>query len=250
MLIDERVRAELAASTRFKDVRLMEEVDSTNRVVSKLAEAGEPEGLVVAADMQTAGRGRLDRSWEAEPGSGLLVSLLLRPAGLPVARWHLLTAAAALAARSACKQVAGITPDIKWPNDLLFGERKLAGILAEGSATALVIGMGLNVHSGPPGSAHLDEAAGGRVSRASLLVAWLVALDGLLGRWEVIAERYRSECSTIGREVIVEMVAGTTLQGQAEGIDEQGRLLVRAGGGEAVAVAVGDVTHLRAAPGG
>jgi BirA family biotin operon repressor/biotin-[acetyl-CoA-carboxylase] ligase len=246
VFIDERVRAELAASTRFKDVRFMDVVDSTNRVVSKLADAGEPEGLVVAADLQTAGRGRLDRSWDAEPGSGLLVSLLLRPAELPVARWHLLTAATAVAARSACAQVAGVTPDIKWPNDLLLGERKLAGILAEGSANAMVIGMGLNVHSGPPGSAHLDGTAERRVSRTSLLVAWLAALDGLLGRWEAVTDRYRAECSTIGREVVVEKVGGARLPGRAERIDEHGRLVVRGGDGELTTVSVGDVTHLRA----
>lgn len=247
MFIDERVRAELAASTRFKDVRLLDVVDSTNRVVSKLAEAGESEGLVVAADLQTAGRGRLDRTWDAAPGAGLLVSLLLRPADLPVVRWHLLTAAAALAARSACTEVGGVTPDIKWPNDLLLGRRKLAGILAEVSAGAIVIGMGLNVHSGPPGSGYLDGPAGCRVSRASLLVAWLGALEGLLGRWEVVAARYGTECSTVGQEVVVDRVGGPPLRGWAEAIDEQGRLVIRGGTGDLMVVSVGDVTHLRPA---
>jgi len=247
VFIDERVRAELAAATRFKDVRLLDVVDSTNRVVSKLAAEGEPDGLVVAADLQTAGRGRLDRSWDAEAGSGLLVSLLLRPVELPVARWHLLTAATAVAARSACTEVTGVTPDIKWPNDLLVGERKLAGILAEVSGTAMVIGMGLNVHSGPPGSAHLDGEAGRRVSRTSLFVAWLMALDGLLGRWDVVAATYGAECATIGRDVAVERVGGSRLLGRAERIDEQGRLVVRGSDGVPVSISVGDVTHLRPA---
>src|ERR1700739_1157355 len=107
VILDERVRAGLAASTRFSDIRFLEETDSTNRVVAELAAAGAPEGLVVAADLQTAGRGRLDRTWEAEPGTSLLVSILLRPVDLPPARWHLVTAAAGLAAQRACQRAAG-----------------------------------------------------------------------------------------------------------------------------------------------
>jgi BirA family biotin operon repressor/biotin-[acetyl-CoA-carboxylase] ligase len=247
---------------------------------------------VVATDLQTAGRGRLDRTWEARAGTALLVSVLLRPAGLDRVRWHLLTVATGLAARSACHDVAGFLPELKWPNDLLVEDRKLAGILAEsvgpaagatggpaagasggtaaGTAAgpaagatggpaagatggthpgpAVVVGMGLNVHAAPAGAAFVDDAAGHRVSRGSLLVGWLTHLDSLLGRWDDVADLYREQCATIGRRVRVQR--GTTdLVGTAEGIDGDGRLLVRPDGGAVVAVAAGDVIHLRPADG-
>ncbi|HVA75574.1 MAG TPA: biotin--[acetyl-CoA-carboxylase] ligase [Acidimicrobiales bacterium] len=249
-MIEERVREDLAASTRFWDIRLLEVTDSTNRVVAELAQAGGDEGIVIATDLQTAGRGRLDRTWEAEPGAGLLVSLLLRPDGLPMQRWHLVTAAAGLAAKDACADVAGVAADLKWPNDLLWQGRKLAGVLAESTAGALVAGMGLNVHSCPPGAAYLDEAAGRRVSRGVLLPSWLRHLDALLDHWDDVAERYRTECATVGRHVLVEQ-HGQAITGFAEAIDDDGRLVVRPDAGEAsepVAVSAGDVVHVR--PGG
>jgi BirA family biotin operon repressor/biotin-[acetyl-CoA-carboxylase] ligase len=245
----DRVRARLAGTTRFTDIEWLDVTDSTNRVVMDRAAAGAPEGLVVAADLQTAGRGRLDRTWEAQPGTSLLVSILLRPVDLPAARWHLLTAAAGLAARQACQQAAGFTPDLKWPNDLLVGDGKLAGILAEARGSAVVIGMGCNVHAAPPGAAWLDAAAGRSVDRSDLLGAWLAALDGCLGRWDAVAADYAATCATVGRMVAVERsgdpIPGRVLIGRAEAIDDQGRLLVRPETGEAVAIAAGDVTHVR-----
>ena len=247
MFIDERVLTNLGESTRFSDVRLLESTDSTNRVVADMAADGATEGVVVSADLQTAGRGRLDRTWEAEPGAGLLVSVLLRPQRLPIRRWHLVTAAAGLAGRDACSEVAAVRPELKWPNDLMVGSRKLAGILAESSAGALVVGMGMNVHSGPPGSVWLDELAGRRVARSDLLVAWLKSFDRLLDDWESVAARYRAECSTVGSEVSVEQV-GSRLVGTAESIDDEGRLVVvPSGGGAPIAVSAGDVVHLRPA---
>jgi BirA family biotin operon repressor/biotin-[acetyl-CoA-carboxylase] ligase len=248
VFLEERVRADLASSTRFSDVHLLEVTDSTNRVVADMAASGAPDGVVVVADLQTAGRGRLDRTWEAEPGDALLVSLLLRPEGLPLSRWHLVTAAAGLAASDACAEVAGVRPELKWPNDLMSGRTKLAGILAESTAGALVLGMGLNVHSGPPGSAWIDDLAGRRVARSSLLVAWLKQLDRLMGDWESVASRYRRECATVGQQVSVEQV-GSRLVGVAEDIDAEGRLVVRPAGPTAppVAVSAGDVVHLRPA---
>ena len=250
MIIDERVRTDLAATTRFGDIRLLDETDSTNRVVAELAASGAAEGIVVAADLQTAGRGRLDRRWEAERGAALLVSLLLRPAGLPLERWHLVTAAVGLAARDACRSVAGVEADLKWPNDLLWRGSKLAGILAESTSGALVVGMGLNVHAAPPGAAWLDDAAGRRVDRAELLPEWLRTLDGMLDRWDLVVDRYRQECSTVGRRVEVEQ-QGSRLVGAAEAIDEAGRLVVQpdAAGSGPVAVSAGDVIHVRP-PGG
>ncbi len=130
--------------------------DSTNRYLLDEARAGAAGGLVVVADHQTAGRGRLGRRWEAPAGANLLVSVLLRPS-LPIEELHLCTVAMALATRAACSAVTAgaVVPVLKWPNDVMVGERKLAGILAEtipgdGGSRAVVVGMGLNVAWPPP----------------------------------------------------------------------------------------------------
>jgi BirA family biotin operon repressor/biotin-[acetyl-CoA-carboxylase] ligase len=247
VLIPERVRDLLSPSTRFTEIEVLTVTQSTNRVVAERAAGGAAEGLVVAAERQTAGRGRLDRSWEAEAGAALLVSILLRPAGLRPSRFYLLTAAAGLAAQEACRQVGGFTPDLKWPNDLLLGERKLAGILAEATGPAVVVGMGLNVHSAPADGAWADEAAGRRIDRSEFLAAWLNGLDHHLGNWDAVLSAYRRACSTIGRAVAVEL-AGDRVVGTAEDIDDDGRLVLRVAGGARVAVASGDVIHVRPDP--
>nr|MDQ2728591.1 biotin--[acetyl-CoA-carboxylase] ligase [Actinomycetota bacterium] len=120
MLSAERVRSGLLA-TRFDDIRVLAEINSTNRAARRLADDGAPEGLVVIAEHQTAGRGRLGRSWDARPGTSVLMSVLLRPR-LAMADLHLVSAAVALAGRTACSEVAGFRPDLKWPNDLLVGD--------------------------------------------------------------------------------------------------------------------------------
>jgi len=237
----------LAAETRFNDIRLFDVTDSTNRVCMAAAEEGAPEGMVVVADLQTAGRGRLDRTWEARPGEALLVSVLLRP-DLPPGRWHLLTAAAALSARRACRTVASVAPSIKWPNDLMLREGKLAGILAEAGRSAVVVGMGLNVKGGPPGSADLETAAGVPVDRSSLLLAWLTELEQLLGDWESVSSRYRDECATVGRVVDVVTPRQTYEGVLAQAIDDDGCLVIRTPTGTQ-RISAGDVTHLRPASG-
>lgn len=256
MILDERVRHALATETRFGDIRLLEETGSTNDLLVELAAGGGadglpdgvPDGVVVGADFQTSGRGRLDRSWEARPGDGLLVSVLIRPEGLPVARHPLVSSAVALAAAEACRDVAGVAPEIKWPNDLLApAGGKLAGILAVEAAGAVVVGMGLNVHGAPPGAAWLDDLAGRRTDRAELLDRWLRSLDGLLGDWHGVARRYRLECQTVGRRVAVE-VGDRVLAGIAEAIDDDGLLVLRLEDGTVQSLAVGDVTHLRSTP--
>src|SRR5262249_52166016 len=138
--LDERL-----LDTRFRDIRWFSSIDSTNRYL--LAEAlgpdPAPEGVVAVADDQTAGRGRHGRTWSAAPGAALLVSVLLRPR-LPPERMHLVTLAAAVAATEAVRAIGGFTTLIKWPNDLVVDDQKLAGILAEANSTgAVVVGMGL-----------------------------------------------------------------------------------------------------------
>ena len=160
-------------------MRRFEELDSTNRYLVDEARAGAPEGVVAVADRQTAGRGRLNRTWEAPPGSSLLVSVLLRPDLLPT-HLHSTTMAAAVAASDACDEVAGFRPLLKCPNDVVVEDRKLAGLLAEAELSgdhvdAVVVGMGLNVNwdRPPPGLAGTavaaSEVAGRHIDRDALL---------------------------------------------------------------------------------
>lgn len=223
-------------------------MDSTNRWLLEQAETGAAEGMVAVADHQSAGRGRLSRSWEAPPGSSLLVSVLLRPSGLDPSRWHLVTSAAGLAARAAVEAAAGFTPDLKWPNDLLAGGAKLAGVLAEARSGALVVGLGCNIAWAPPGAACCEAVAGRPVERAELLGALLESLEGWYGRWDDVAVAYRAACSTVGQAVRVERPGGD-LVGVAEGVDDDGRLVVRPPGRPPETVAVGDVVHLRVGSG-
>ncbi len=181
------------------------ETTSTNTVALAAGAAGEPEGYVVVADHQTAGRGRLDRAWVAAPGTGLLVSVLLRPAP---ATAHLAVSALACAAAAACERVAGVSPSLKWPNDLVVGDRKLAGVLAEtsGNVACVVVGLGLNVHAPtdrPPEivAVDLDALAGRRVPRGDVLDALLMELGWRYEHLDRVLDEYRRRCSTIGSRV-------------------------------------------------
>ena len=236
------------------DVRRHADLDSTNREAADLARAGAPEGVVVVADHQTAGRGRLGRAWEAPPGSSLLMTVLLRPA-LDATRLHLVTMAVALAAADACAEVAGFVPELKWPNDLVVQDRKLAGILAEagfeGNAPQwVVVGIGLNVNWPEELPAELsgiavaaNHLAGRDVDRERLLAQLLEGLATRYSSLDSIAEDYRRRCATIGRDVQVEL-PGETVRGRAVDVDGAGHLVVDTGRGLRV-VAVGDVVHLR-----
>lgn len=220
------------------DVRRFPEIDSTNTWVLEQARAGAPEGLVAVADHQTAGRGRLGRVWEAPAGANLLATVLLRPS---VVSYRSL-ACVALAARDACSAVAGVTPDLKWPNDLLVGGEKLAGVLAEtDGAGAVAVGIGLNVAWAPPGAACL----GAGVSRDAVLDAFLAALGEWLDRPDrEVPSAYRAACATLGRPVRVDLVDGESFEGVAADVDDDGRLLVEVNACLRT-VDVADVVHLR-----
>ncbi|HZR12891.1 MAG TPA: biotin--[acetyl-CoA-carboxylase] ligase [Acidimicrobiia bacterium] len=248
------VRARLSG-TRFTALRVLDEVDSTNRVVLDDARAGIPEGLVVLAEHQTAGRGRLGRAWVAPRGASLLVSVLLRPA-LGIERVHLVTMAAGVALVDAVREIARIDATLKWPNDALVGDRKLAGMLteadlgADGSVRAVVLGVGVNVNWGavPDELAGIatacDVEAGHSVERAALLGAFLAGLDGQLRALDRVPLEYRRRLATIGRRVRVDLSDGPLL-GRAVDVDQSGRLLVEVDTGCIVEVAAGDVVHLR-----
>jgi BirA family transcriptional regulator, biotin operon repressor / biotin---[acetyl-CoA-carboxylase] ligase len=243
------------------DVRRFGEIDSTNRYLLEQARNGAPARVVAVAGHQTAGRGRLDRRWESPPGTNLLVSFLLRPRCEP-SELHLGTAAVALAAADACRVVAGVDAPLKWPNDLLVGGSKVAGVLAEtdfgsGPPAALVVGLGLNVRwPGPPGAGgtSLEEAHGSALDPEALLVGVLDALsprvdllDDAAGRVE-LAEEQRRRCATLGTTVRVRLAAEEVI-GTAREIDDAGQLVVDTAGGPRT-VAAGDVVHLRPESGG
>jgi len=230
------------------------ETASTNTVALAAGAEGEPEGYVVVADHQTAGRGRMGRTWVAAPGTALLVSVLLRP---PPEAAHVAVSAVACAAAAACERVAGVSPALKWPNDLVAGDRKLAGVLAEtpGNVACVVVGLGLNVHVPPDRPASLsglavdlDELAGRRVARGELLDAVLMELALRYEGLDRVMDEYRARCSTIGRDVRV-VQADSELVGRATAVADDGSLAVATAGGGEVTVSAGDVVHLRPARG-
>lgn len=226
------------------DVHYVEQTGSTNADLLELARAGAPAGTVLRAGHQTAGRGRLGRVWVSPPGASLLVSVLLRPPNGP-SFWD--TAAVAVAAAAACRRLCAVQPLLKWPNDLVIGDRKLAGVLAEADlgTGAVVVGCGLNV------AVPADPEPGARaVSLADLVAAppspadlQDALLDGLSEVLEAGTERLRDRwiagSATLGRVVRVTSRAGD-LTGIAETLAADGALVV-----DGRPVHAGDVTHLR-----
>ena len=215
-------------------------LDSTNRWLLEEARAGAEAGTVCVADYQTAGRGRLGRTWEAAAGDALLCSVLLRPA-LPVDRLHLVTAAVAVAARNAVRELTSHEPGIKWPNDLLLGDppRKLAGVLAEAELPSVVVGIGLNLARAPEGAACLGPG----VDRDAVLSALLGQLGPLVDDWSTVPALYRAACTTLGSAVRVEL-PDETFTGVAADVTDDGHLIVDVGACLRT-VAAGDVIHLR-----
>ena len=224
------------AGTRFASVVAFDELGSTNTELMERARAGAPEGLVVVADHQTAGRGRLGRTW----------SVVLMAAGL--------------AGCDGVEAAAGFRPRRKWPNDMVVGDRKLAGLLTESSGgddPAIVLGLGVNVAAGayPPELAaeatSCDEHAGRPVDRAEVLVALLTALESRYatvfapGGRAATLDAYRSDSATLGRRVRVELTSGPPLEGQAARLADDGELVVVDDAGAEHLVNVGDVKHLR-----
>jgi BirA family biotin operon repressor/biotin-[acetyl-CoA-carboxylase] ligase len=232
---------------------------STNADVTARAVAGEPPGLVVVTDHQTAGRGRLDRGWETPAGVALTFSALVDP-DVPDARGPWLPLLAGLAVADAVRRTTGVEATLKWPNDVLVGERKLAGILVERIAPAgrpvAVVGIGLNVHQTvlPVAGATSLALEGSAADPADLLHAVLERLAAELSDWRAAAgdparllPAYTRACSTLGRRVTVHLPGDRTLSGLAESIDAMGRLVVVGEAGERAAVGAGDVVHVRPA---
>jgi BirA family transcriptional regulator, biotin operon repressor / biotin---[acetyl-CoA-carboxylase] ligase len=253
-------------------VDVLASTGSTNADLLVRAAAAAPEGVVLAAEEQVAGRGRLGRTWVSPPRASLMFSLLVRPHAIAPARRGWLPLLTGVAVAAAVRAVAGVDAQLKWPNDVLVGPAKLGGILAEAAGDAIVIGIGLNVSTGsaelpPPGptpggalpatslrvltAARPDREA---PDREALLIAILSGFERRYQAWvgdagdperSGLRAEYTNLCATIGRRVRAEMPGGQLLSGLAEGVEEDGRLVVRVSLDSAVPVAAGDVVHLR-----
>jgi BirA family biotin operon repressor/biotin-[acetyl-CoA-carboxylase] ligase len=220
---------------------------STNALAADLAEAGAPQWTLVGAGHQTAGRGRLGRTWVDRPGGALMTSLVLRPAVAPEAL-GLLTLLAGVAWAEAARESSGLDVRCKWPNDLLVGESKAGGVLASSSVAArevrwVVIGSGLNLEApdveGAAGLGDLDRVAllGGFLSRVRQALEAPSSADEVLARWTAVS-------ATLGRRVAAVGVDGVRVEGLAIAVDALGRLVVETVDGPA-AVASEEVEHLR-----
>jgi BirA family biotin operon repressor/biotin-[acetyl-CoA-carboxylase] ligase len=266
-------RALVAEGGLWTSLEVVPATGSTNTDLAARA-ARLPEGAVLVAEEQTAGRGRLDRTWTAPARSGLFFSVLLKPGeGVPQERWGWLTLLAGVATAQGLSRAAGVDAALKWPNDLLVGvdgeERKTGGILAErvaggpsqaeGSGGGVVVGIGLNVtltedELPVPAAGSLLLAKASVTDREPLLKAVLRSLEELYGNWREaggdpaesgLQELYAAGCATLGRHVRAELPGGRTLTGTAEAVDADGRLVIRTVEGEREAVGAGDVVHLR-----
>jgi BirA family biotin operon repressor/biotin-[acetyl-CoA-carboxylase] ligase len=250
--------ATLATRVVGREIRHVTQTGSTNDDLKLIARAGAAEGFVLGADEQTEGRGRRGRAWSAPPGSSLLCSTLLRPAWLPPTDAFYLTILAAVACAEAIEAVADLQVELKWPNDLLFDDRKLGGILVETEIANSVlswaiVGIGLNVNwdtSSHPElrttATTLAAAAGRPVSRVALLASLLRHLDDRYlrlraGQRQQLFENWRGRLATLGKPVRAEIAAGA-IEGYAEGVTPQGALIIRDGAGKRHELTAGDVT--------
>ncbi|HVE74957.1 MAG TPA: biotin--[acetyl-CoA-carboxylase] ligase [Mycobacteriales bacterium] len=221
---------------------VVEEAASTNALAAERARSGEVPGLVIVAETQSAGRGRLDRTWVSPPRAGLTFSALVEVVGSPT--WLPLLAGVAVA--SALRSHAGIVATLKWPNDVLVDGRKVGGILSElATPTCAVLGVGLNVSTTAaelpaPQAGSLLLAGASTTDRDTVLRAVLRQLRQVLDDPEAGKAAYPDLCSTLGHEVQLELPHGATVTGTADGLDENGRIIVAG-----TAYGAGDVVHLR-----
>jgi len=243
----------------WTDIRVVSATGSTNEDALMAARDGAPEGLVIAAEAQTAGRGRQGRSWQSLHGAALTFSVLLRPGPVPATRgWVPLLAG--VAAATALREVTGVDARLKWPNDVMVRDRKLGGILAEQADGAIVVGLGINVRGQgrdlPVATATSLELHGAaETDRTDLLAEILRQLERWYRLWQGagsgdadacgLRPRYRLLSATIGREVQVRLPGNRVLAGIAADVDGSGQLLVTRADGDLVAISAGDVIHVR-----
>ncbi|HEY2579298.1 MAG TPA: biotin--[acetyl-CoA-carboxylase] ligase [Streptosporangiaceae bacterium] len=256
----ELTRSLVVAGGFWRSVTVAGLTGSTNADLLARAVTGAPEGTVHVANAQSAGRGRMGRTWASPPGAALMFSFLLRPVTVSPAKRGWIPLLAGIAVASAVRSVTGLDASLKWPNDVLIGEAKLAGILAEQSAGAIVTGVGINVSTQraelPVETAtSLAVAGAASLDRRELLRAVLTEVERHYLAWIAppapgdpdpsgLRPEYRRLSATLTKQVRVEFPGGTTAQGTATDIDPDGRLLVRTPNGP-LAVSAGDILHLR-----
>lgn len=241
-----------------REIHVFKETASTNDLVERLARDGAREGVVVFAESQTKGRGRLGRKWHSPAGTGLYFSVLLRPQLRPLEATQL-TVVAATALVRAIEALTPVRPTIKWPNDLLVEGRKIAGVLTELSAELdtikhLTLGIGLDVNQTandfPPElrafATSLRLAAGHSISRPELATRILFELDAdyariRRGKFAAVADEWEARCTTIGHNVSIR-IGDRVIRGCAESLDDDGALLLRTQHGRLERIIGGDVT--------
>ncbi|WP_327325696.1 biotin--[acetyl-CoA-carboxylase] ligase [Streptomyces sp. NBC_01210] len=259
-------RALLVPGGLWTSLDIVPETGSTNSDLAARAASLE-EGAVLVAEEQTAGRGRLDRSWTSPARSGLFLSVLLRPGPeVPVERWGWLPLLAGVASATGLARAAGVDMSLKWPNDLLVKvggeERKTGGILAERAGDdAVVVGIGLNVtlradELPVPTAGSLALADAISTDRDPLLRALLRSLEQWYGDWRAaggdparsgLQAAYAEGCATLGRTVRAELPGDRSVTGEAVALDGDGRLVLTTEGGGRQSISAGDIVHLRAA---
>ncbi|MFD3657439.1 biotin--[acetyl-CoA-carboxylase] ligase [Streptomyces sp. NPDC058620] len=255
-------RGLLRPDSLWSSVDVVETTGSTNSDLAARAD-GLAEGTVLVAEEQTAGRGRLDRTWTAPPRSGLFFSVYLKPGDVPPHRWGWLPLLAGVATATALAQSAGVDTALKWPNDLLVtidgAERKAGGILAERAGEGVVIGIGLNVSLRAdelpvPAAGSLALAGAVSTDRETLLRAVLRGLEEWYGSWRAadgdaaasgLQAAYAAGCATLDRTVRAELPGDRSVVGEAVAIDGDGRLVLSTGDGLQEPVSAGDIVHLR-----
>jgi BirA family biotin operon repressor/biotin-[acetyl-CoA-carboxylase] ligase len=251
--------AVLGSSPHWRRIDVVSETGSTNADLIARASAGEDiDGAVLIAEHQTAGRGRQGRTWSDVTGAQITMSVGVDAAAVPTEAWGWLPLATGVAIVDAVRDATGIEAGLKWPNDVLAGPGKLAGILAEVAAPqrAIVVGFGLNVTLRPDEIAvaeatSLAELGADAPDRVRLIAALLTHLSKRIADWRganrtdgTLMADYRSRCLTLGTPVRAVLPDNREITGVAEDVDEQGRLGIRADG-ETVTVSAGDVVHLR-----
>jgi BirA family biotin operon repressor/biotin-[acetyl-CoA-carboxylase] ligase len=260
ILTPDMLRQRLKGSLFGKHIYHFFKTDSTNRVALELGHAGEPEGTVVLAEEQTAGKGRAGRAWQSERAAGIYVTLLLRPRLAPV-QAPLLTMMAGLSARTAIEVQTGLAADLKWPNDLILGGKKVGGILTEMHAEPsqvrfVIVGIGLNVNQEKfPGelgttASSLRIETGKQVSRLELLVTLLREFENDYNRFlregpAGVTEKFET-VSSYARGKRVRVTNGSaSFAGTTAGLGPEGLLLVKRDDGQVVTVISGDVAEVR-----
>jgi BirA family biotin operon repressor/biotin-[acetyl-CoA-carboxylase] ligase len=255
-------RAVLVPGGLWSRLDVVPETGSTNADLVAAGRAGGAEGAVLIAEAQTAGKGRLGRTWVSPPRAGIAVSVLLRPDqhGVPVSRYGWLPLMAGVSLVETVRRLGDVDAVLKWPNDMLIEDRKCAGILAEVLPDdGVVIGLGLNVTLRPeelPSTPATSLALAGSActDRDPLLRALLRGLADWYRRWCEeggdpdtcgLRDAYRIFCATLGRQVRVALPDGSGLTGTASDVDSDGRLVLTVPDGERVPVAAGDVVHVR-----